>query len=282
LAQKVAELENDKAQLSKKYAQDAKDSSSIGHDQKIFVNQCKKAYLNKICDAVKAKVWGVFSKFLSSHPEDCPNVVYTLARRGMDPKIQGTEQDEEKKWEFQHSTLIAHAMNKTQNYCQSELRKKMEGKVIAKCIPFPLTDQIAKCVYRTIDKDHDAEEMALFKAVYVEELLPPVLRRRKEFGTYTSHYQTILEAICSAKGVKLVTPKMRLCSLLFTTALPIFVRYSALQKRILKQRIKVQNPRRLSSTINNQSLVSRRLLLMTRTICASTRLNLSLSTAIAT
>jgi hypothetical protein len=48
--------------------------------------------------------------------------------------------------------------------------------------------------------------MALFK-VYVEELLPPVLGRRKEFSNYTSHYQTISEATGSAKGVKLVTPQ---------------------------------------------------------------------------
>jgi hypothetical protein len=59
------------------------------------------------------------------------------------------------------------------------------------------------------------------------------------------------------------------------------VRHSAPQRRILKQQIKVQKPRRLSSTINNRSLVSRRLLLMTRTIYASMGLNLSLSTAIA-
>jgi hypothetical protein len=93
LAQKVTELENNKARLAKKYAQAAKASSFIGPDQKILVNQCKKAYLNKICDAVKAKVWGVF-KFLSTHPGNCAKV-YTLARRGMDPKIQGTE-DEKK------------------------------------------------------------------------------------------------------------------------------------------------------------------------------------------
>jgi predicted transcriptional regulator len=110
LAQKVAELEKDKAKLAKKYAQAAKDSSFIGQDQKILVNQCNKDYKIKICDAVKAKVWGVF-KFLSTHPEDCAKV-YTLARRGMDPKIKGTE-DEKKMWEFQHSTLIAYAMNKT-------------------------------------------------------------------------------------------------------------------------------------------------------------------------
>jgi hypothetical protein len=69
----------------------------------------------------------------------------------MDPKIKGTE-DEKKTWEHQHSTLIAYAMNKTQTYCQSELRRKMEGNFIAKGLPLPPTDPIAKCVYRTIDK----------------------------------------------------------------------------------------------------------------------------------
>jgi hypothetical protein len=47
---------------------------------------------------------------------------------------------------------------------------------------------------------NNAEEMELFK-VYVKELLPPVIGRRKEFGTNTSHYQTISEATCSTKGV---------------------------------------------------------------------------------
>jgi hypothetical protein len=76
---------------------------------------------------------------------------------------------------------------------------------IAKGLPLPPTEQIAKCVYCTIDKD-DPKEMALFK-VYVKELLPPVIGRRKEFGKNTSHYQTILEATGSTKGVKLVTPQ---------------------------------------------------------------------------
>jgi hypothetical protein len=195
LAQKVAELENDKAQLAEKYAQAAKDSSFIGPNQKILVKQVPPGYKAKICDAVKAKVWGVF-KFMSTHPEDCAKV-YTLARWGMDPKIQGTE-DEKKTWEHQHSTLIAFALNKTQTYCQSELRKKMEANFIAKGLPLPPTDQIAKCVYCTINKE-DPKEMAPFK-VYVEELLPPVIGRRKEFGTNTSHYQTILEATGSTKG----------------------------------------------------------------------------------
>jgi hypothetical protein len=82
----------------------------------------------------------------------------------------------------------------------------MEGNFIAKGLPLPpSTDQIAKCVYRTIDKDN-TEEMALFK-VYVKEFLPLVIGRRKEFGTNTSHYQTILEATGSPKGVKVVTPQ---------------------------------------------------------------------------
>jgi hypothetical protein len=87
-------------------------------------------------------------------------------------------------------------LNKTRIYCQSELRKKMGVNFIAKGLPLPPT---AKCVYRTIDKD-DPKEMALFK-VYVEELLPPVIGRRKEFGKNTSHYQTILEATGSTPGV---------------------------------------------------------------------------------
>jgi hypothetical protein len=77
---------------------------------------------------------------------------------------------------------------------------------IDKGLPLPPTEQIAKCVYRTIDKD-DPKEMALFK-VYIEELLPPVIGRRKEFGTNTSHYQTISEATGSTKGVKHVTPQL--------------------------------------------------------------------------
>jgi hypothetical protein len=48
--------------------------------------------------------------------------------------------------------------------------------------------------------------MALFK-VYVEELLPPVIGRHKEFVKNTSHYQTISEATGSTPGVKLVTPQ---------------------------------------------------------------------------
>jgi hypothetical protein len=72
----------------------------------------------------------------------------------------------------------------------------MEGNFIAKGLPLPPTDQI---------KD-DAKEMALFK-VYVKELLPLVLGRRKEFGTNTSHYQTISKATGSTKGIKLVTPQ---------------------------------------------------------------------------
>jgi hypothetical protein len=69
LAQKVAELENDKAQLAEKYAQAAKDSSFIGPNQKILVKQGPPGYKTKMCDALKAKVWGVF-KFMSTHPED--------------------------------------------------------------------------------------------------------------------------------------------------------------------------------------------------------------------
>jgi hypothetical protein len=154
-----------------------------------------------MCDAVKATVWGLF-KFLSTNPEDSAKV-YTLARRGMDPKIEGTPK-EKKTWEHQHSTLIAYALNKTRTYCQSELRKKMGSNFIAKGLPLPPTEQIAKCVYRTINKD-DPKEMELFK-VHVEQLLPPVIGRRKEFGKNTSHYyQTILEATGSTKGVKLVT-----------------------------------------------------------------------------
>jgi hypothetical protein len=76
---------------------------------------------------------------------------------------------------------------------------KMGANCIDKGLPLPPTKQIAKCVYRTIDKD-DPKEMALFK-VYVEELLPPVIGRCKEFG------QTILEATGSTNGVELVTPQ---------------------------------------------------------------------------
>jgi hypothetical protein len=122
----------------------------------------------------------------------------------MDPKITGTA-EEKKTWEYQHSTLIAYAVNKTRTYCQSELRKKMGSNFIAKGLPLPPTEQIAKCVYRTIDKD-DPKEMELFN-VYFEQLLPPVIGRRKEFGKNTSHYQTILEASGSTKGLKLVTPQ---------------------------------------------------------------------------
>jgi hypothetical protein len=202
LAQKVKELENDKAKLAEKCAQQAKDSAFIGQDQKILVKQVPKDYKTKMCDAIKATVWGLF-KFLSTNPEDRAKV-YTLARRGMDPKIKGTPK-EKKKWEYQHSTLIAYALNKTRTYCQSELRKKMGANFIAKGLPLPSTEQIAKCVYRTIDKD-DPKEMELFK-VYVEQLLPPVIGRRKEFGKNTSHYQTISEATGSTPGVKLVTPQ---------------------------------------------------------------------------
>jgi hypothetical protein len=81
----------------------------------------------------------------------------------------------------------------------------MGANFTAKGLPLPPTKQIAKCIYGTIDKDHP-KEMALFK-VYIEQLLPPVIGRRKEFGTNTSHYQTILEATGSTKGVKLVTPQ---------------------------------------------------------------------------
>jgi hypothetical protein len=81
----------------------------------------------------------------------------------------------------------------------------MGANFIEKGLPLPPTEQIAKCVYRTIDKDNP-KEMALFK-VYVKELLPPVIGRHKEFGTNTSHYQTILEATGSIPGVKLVTPQ---------------------------------------------------------------------------
>jgi hypothetical protein len=202
LARKVKELENDKAKLAEKCAQQAKDSSFVGQDQKILVKQVKPGYRAKMCDAVKATVWGLF-KFLSTNPEDQAKV-YTLARRGMDPKVEGTP-EEKKKWEYQHSTLIAYALNKTRTYCQSELRKKMGANFTAKGLPLPPTEQIAKCVYRTIDKD-DPEEMELFR-VYVEQLLPPVIGRRKEFGVNTSHYQTISEATGSTKGVKLVTPQ---------------------------------------------------------------------------
>jgi hypothetical protein len=65
----------------------AKDSSFIGQDQKILVKQVPPGYKTKMCDAVKATVWGLF-KFLSTNPEDCAKV-YTLARRGMEPKIKG-------------------------------------------------------------------------------------------------------------------------------------------------------------------------------------------------
>jgi hypothetical protein len=91
LAQKVEELEYNNAQLAKKYAQAAKDSSFIGPNQKILVNQCKKAYLNKVCDAVKAKVWGVF-KFLSTPPRTAPRStpwldgVWTLQNRALKMK----------------------------------------------------------------------------------------------------------------------------------------------------------------------------------------------------
>jgi hypothetical protein len=144
LAQKVAELEKDKAKLAKKCAWQAKDSSFIGQDQKILVKQVPPGYKSKMCDAVKATVWGLF-KFLSTKPEDSAKV-YTLARRGMDPKITGTA-EEKKKWVYQHSTLIAYAVNKTRTYCQSELRKKMGSNFIAKGLPLPPTEQIAKCIY---------------------------------------------------------------------------------------------------------------------------------------
>jgi hypothetical protein len=191
-----------KAKLAEKCAQQAKDSAFIGQDQTILVKQVPNDYKTKICDAVKAMVWGLF-KFLSTNPEDRAKV-YTLARRGMDPKIKGTPK-EKKKWEYQHSTQIAYALNKTQTYCQSESRKIKGANFTAKGLPLPPTEQIAKCVYRTIDKD-DPEEMELFK-VYVEQLLPPVIGRRKEFGKNTSHYQTISEATGSTPGVKLVTPQ---------------------------------------------------------------------------
>jgi hypothetical protein len=173
----------------------------------------------------------------------------------MDPKIQGTA-EEKKTWEHQHSTLIAYALNKTQTYCQSELRKKMEANSIAKGLPLPPTDQIAKCVYRTIDKDN-AEEMALFK-VFVEELLPPVIGRRKEFGTNTSHYKTILEATSSTKGVKLVTPQDEAILLAIYDSVADSCEVFCTAKKEFKAANKVQKPRRLSSTIKNQSLVSRR------------------------
>jgi predicted transcriptional regulator len=89
VAQKVAELEKDKAKLAKKCARQAKDSSFIGQDQKILVKQVPPGYKSKMCDAVKAMVWGQF-KLLSTNPEDSAKV-YTLARRGMDPKSQKEE-----------------------------------------------------------------------------------------------------------------------------------------------------------------------------------------------
>jgi predicted transcriptional regulator len=79
LAQKVKELENDKAKLAEKCAQQAKDSSFIGQDQKILVKQVQPGYRAKMCDAIKATIWGLF-KFLSTNPGDCAKV-YTLARR---------------------------------------------------------------------------------------------------------------------------------------------------------------------------------------------------------
>jgi pyruvate/oxaloacetate carboxyltransferase len=60
LALKVKELENDKAKLAKKCARQAKDSSFIGQDQKILVKQVPPGYKSKMCDAVKATVWGLF------------------------------------------------------------------------------------------------------------------------------------------------------------------------------------------------------------------------------
>jgi predicted transcriptional regulator len=77
LAQKIKKLENNNVKLAKKCAQQAKDSAFVGQDHKILVKQCKKPYLIKMSDAVKATVWGLF-KFLSTHPEDCAKV-YTLA-----------------------------------------------------------------------------------------------------------------------------------------------------------------------------------------------------------
>jgi hypothetical protein len=140
LARKVKELENDKAKLAEKCAQQAKDSSFIGQDQKILVKQVPPGYKSKkMCDAVKATVWELF-KFLSTNPEDCAKV-YTLARRGMDPKIEGTPK-EKKKWEYQHSTLIAYALNKTRTYCQSELRKKMGVNFTGKGLPCPLPGKL--------------------------------------------------------------------------------------------------------------------------------------------
>jgi hypothetical protein len=181
LAKKVKELENDKSKLAKKCAQQAKDSSFIGRDQKILVKQVPPGYKTKMCDAVKATVWGLF-KFLSTNPEDSAKV-YTLAPWGLDPKIEGTPK-EKKKWEHQHSTLIAYALNKTRTYYQSEFRKKMGSNFIVKGLPFPPTEQIAKCVYHTINKDNPGE-MELFK-VYVEQLLPRVIGRRKEFSSSLS------------------------------------------------------------------------------------------------
>jgi predicted transcriptional regulator len=80
LARKVKELENDKAKLAEKCVQQAKDSSFIGQDQKILVKQVPKDYKTKMCDAVKATVWGLF-KFLSTNPEDCAKV-YRKRRHG--------------------------------------------------------------------------------------------------------------------------------------------------------------------------------------------------------
>jgi predicted transcriptional regulator len=59
LAQKVKELENDKAKLAKNCARQAKDSSFIGQDQKILVKQVPSGYKTKMCDAMKAMVWGL-------------------------------------------------------------------------------------------------------------------------------------------------------------------------------------------------------------------------------
>jgi hypothetical protein len=93
LAQKVKELENDKAKLAKKCAQQAKDSFFIGQDQKILVKQVQPGYKTKMCDVIKGMVWGLF-KFLSTNPEDCAKV-YTLVQRGTEPKIKGTPQGKE-------------------------------------------------------------------------------------------------------------------------------------------------------------------------------------------
>lgn len=205
LARELEKLRNDNAQLRKEnidiQVQHAKEKAYVGIDGRIVVGQCPNEKKSKIVEAVKMKVWSVF-KFMSDNPDDCDKI-YALARQGMDPKIKGTKA-QKKAWEKQHEALIAWAMNKHRSYTQSELKKILEKNFCKKGKALPLVDLIAKCVYRTIDKD-DEEEMEIFK-FYVQYMLPCFIGKRKEFGHHMYCYKTLSEAT-SSSGDKLVTPQ---------------------------------------------------------------------------